>query len=96
MAGVSGFSISFRVARKPALFDALALCEQFADTPERRSAPYGEQRRPKDLMNQSRPDDSRDAHYQKPPPTTRTEAVLAFDDQRVKEPDNQKSSDADC
>ena len=84
-----------RIAADAAYRETLALFEQFADRPERRSAPHGQQRRPEDVPHGDRTDDRGNAHHQEQPPDFHAEIVFALGDHRVKDADDQKGSYAD-
>ena len=83
------------VLRKPAFGHALALFEQFADRPQRRGAPHGQQRRPEDVPHGDRTGDGGNSHHEEQPPDFHPEIVFALGDHRVKDADDQKGGDAD-
>ena len=80
----------FGILREPPLGHPLALFEEFADAPQRRSAPHGQQRGPEQLAHRDRCGDGRDPHQEEKPPDPHAEIVLALDDERMEETDDQK------
>ena len=89
----SGFP--FRIAGKPSFLDPLALFEQFADTPERRSAPDGQQRGPEQFAHGDRGGDRPDARQKEQPPDAHPEIVFALDDERMEDADDEERAQPD-
>ena len=89
----SGFP--FRIAGEPSFLDPLALFEQFADTPERRSAPDGQQRGPEQFAHGDRGGNRPDARQKEQPPDAHPEIVFALDDERMEDADDEERAQSD-
>ena len=69
---------------KPALDDALALIEEFADTPKAREAHDGRKCPPKETADEEGRQSANDAHEKEYPPRASAEVVFRFDDDGMK------------
>ena len=80
---------------EPASLDPTTLLKDFADAPEAAEGNDGEHRLPEDVDTQQRGYCRCDAEQEEYPPAFNTEIVFAFDNQWMKEADNEEGDGTD-
>ncbi len=85
----------FWVFGKPSFLHALALVEYFQDAPKGGKGHYAEDDAQVEVREVERHAAANDAHDEESPPAFRAEIILAFDDQRVEQPDDEERCQSD-
>ena len=79
---------------KPALDDALALIEDFANRPKTRKTNDGRKRTPKQTADEEGSNTADDAKDEEHPPRTRAEIIFSLDDKRMEDADDEEGAKA--
>ena len=77
---------------KPTLDDALALLKNFDDAPKARKANDGENGTEEYIFELQGSDNGNDSRHQKCPPRAGAEIVFCFDDNRMKNTDDEEGA----
>jgi hypothetical protein len=87
-------STAARIGGKPTLAHPFGLLKNLANAPQRRKGKYARHGGKKRAFAKKRYDSTQHAQQKKRYPRARAKVVLCLDNQRVKQPDGEKSSQA--